>query len=119
MGPCAGGAVYSPAITDFILMVEGTSYMFITGPDVIKAVTHEEVTKEDLGGAARARVEERRLPPDLARRQDVPRADPRAPLVLAVEQPRGPAVRRPRKTRRARGARARHDGPEQSNRRTT
>ena len=52
LGPCAGGAVYSPAITDFILMVEGTSYMFITGPDVIKAVTHEEVTKEDLGGAA-------------------------------------------------------------------
>jgi propionyl-CoA carboxylase beta chain len=51
MGPCAGGAVYSPAITDFILMVEETSYMFITGPDVIKAVTHEEVTKEDLGGA--------------------------------------------------------------------
>jgi propionyl-CoA carboxylase beta chain len=51
MGPCAGGAVYSPSITDFILMVEGTSYMFITGPEVIKAVTHEEVTKEDLGGA--------------------------------------------------------------------
>jgi len=51
MGPCAGGAVYSPAITDFILMVEGTSYMFITGPDVIKTVTHEEVTKEALGGA--------------------------------------------------------------------
>ena len=52
MGPCAGGAVYSPAITDFILMVEGTSYMFITGPEVIKAVTREEVTMEDLGGAA-------------------------------------------------------------------
>ena len=51
MGPCAGGAVYSPAITDFIFMVEGTSYMFITGPDVIKTVTHEDVTKEDLGGA--------------------------------------------------------------------
>ncbi len=51
MGPCAGGAVYSPAITDFILMVEKSSYMFITGPDVIKTVTHEEVTKEDLGGA--------------------------------------------------------------------
>jgi propionyl-CoA carboxylase beta chain len=51
LGPCAGGAVYSPAITDFILMVEGTSYMFVTGPDVIKTVTHEEVTKEDLGGA--------------------------------------------------------------------
>jgi propionyl-CoA carboxylase beta chain len=52
MGPCAGGAVYSPAITDFVLMVEGTSYMFVTGPDVIKTVTHEEVSKEELGGAA-------------------------------------------------------------------
>ncbi|HYR27002.1 MAG TPA: acyl-CoA carboxylase subunit beta, partial [Thermoanaerobaculia bacterium] len=51
MGPCAGGAVYSPAITDFILMVKKTSYMFVTGPDVIKTVTHEEVTKETLGGA--------------------------------------------------------------------
>ncbi len=51
MGPCAGGAVYSPAITDFNIMVQGTSYMFVTGPDVIKAVTHEEVTKEALGGA--------------------------------------------------------------------
>jgi acetyl-CoA carboxylase beta subunit len=51
MGPCAGGAVYSPAITDFNIMVEKTSYMFITGPDVIKSVTHEEVTKEELGGA--------------------------------------------------------------------
>jgi propionyl-CoA carboxylase beta chain len=52
LGPCAGGAVYSPAITDFIVMTESTSYMFITGPDVIKQVTHEEVTKEELGGAA-------------------------------------------------------------------
>ncbi|HXW90360.1 MAG TPA: acyl-CoA carboxylase subunit beta [Terriglobales bacterium] len=51
MGPCAGGAVYSPAITDFILMVDKTSYMFITGPEVIKTVTHEEVTKDQLGGA--------------------------------------------------------------------
>ncbi len=51
MGPCAGGAVYSPAITDFILMVDRTSYMFITGPEVIKTVTHEEVSKEQLGGA--------------------------------------------------------------------
>ena len=51
MGPCAGGAVYSPAITDFNIMVRHTSYMFITGPDVIRAVTHEEVTKEELGGA--------------------------------------------------------------------
>jgi propionyl-CoA carboxylase beta chain len=51
MGPCAGGAVYSPAITDFIVMVEGTSYMFITGPEVIEEVTHQTVTKEELGGA--------------------------------------------------------------------
>ena len=51
MGPCAGGAVYSPAITDFIIMVKNTSYMFITGPDVLKTVTHEEVSKEELGGA--------------------------------------------------------------------
>ncbi len=51
MGPCAGGAVYSPAITDFIFMVKTNSYMFITGPDVIKSVTHEEITKEELGGA--------------------------------------------------------------------
>ena len=51
MGPCAGGAVYSPAITDFVFMVEGTSYMFVTGPEVIKTVTHEEVTMEELGGA--------------------------------------------------------------------
>ena len=52
LGPCAGGAVYSPAITDFIFMVESTSHMFITGPDVIKAVTHEEVSKDELGGAS-------------------------------------------------------------------
>jgi len=51
MGPCAGGAVYSPAITDFTIMVRNTSYMFVTGPDVIKTVTHEEVSKEELGGA--------------------------------------------------------------------
>jgi len=51
LGPCAGGAVYSPALTDFIFMVEKTSHMFVTGPEVIKTVTHEDVTKEDLGGA--------------------------------------------------------------------
>jgi propionyl-CoA carboxylase beta chain len=51
MGPCAGGAVYSPALTDFVFMVEATSHMFVTGPDVIKTVTHEDVTKEHLGGA--------------------------------------------------------------------
>ena len=52
MGPCAGGAVYSPAITDFILMVENTSYMFVTGPNVVKTVTQETVTAEELGGAS-------------------------------------------------------------------
>ncbi|NQU05244.1 MAG: methylmalonyl-CoA carboxyltransferase, partial [Calditrichaeota bacterium] len=51
MGPCAGGAVYSPAITDFIFMVRNTSYMFVTGPKVVKTVTHEEITSEELGGA--------------------------------------------------------------------
>ena len=52
MGPCAGGAVYSPALTDFVLMVENSSYMFVTGPNVVKTVTHEDVTSEDLGGAS-------------------------------------------------------------------
>jgi propionyl-CoA carboxylase beta chain len=70
LGPCAGGAVYSPAITDFIFMVESTSYMFITGPDVIRAVTHEEVTKEELGGAhthaARSGVAHRAFPDEPA-----------------------------------------------------
>lgn len=51
MGPCAGGAVYSPALTDFVFMVQDTSYMFVTGPDVVKTVTNEIVTKEELGGA--------------------------------------------------------------------
>ncbi|MBV8831352.1 MAG: methylmalonyl-CoA carboxyltransferase, partial [Acidobacteriaceae bacterium] len=53
MGPCAGGAVYSPALTDFVFMVDHTSHMFVTGPDVIKTVTHEDVSKEELGGAMR------------------------------------------------------------------
>jgi propionyl-CoA carboxylase beta chain len=53
MGPCAGGAVYSPAITDFILMVEHSSYMFVTGPNVVKTVTNEEVSSEELGAPPR------------------------------------------------------------------
>ncbi len=57
MGPCAGGDVYSPAMTDFIFMVKDTSYMFVTGPDVVKTVTNEVVTAEELGGASRARHE--------------------------------------------------------------
>ena len=51
MGPCAGGAVYSPALTDFVFMVQDSSYMFVTGPEVVKTVTNETVTKEELGGA--------------------------------------------------------------------
>ena len=69
MGPCAGGAVYSPAITDFMLMVEGTSYMFVTGPDVVKTVTHEDVDFEDLGGAAVHTGDQRRRALRRARRR--------------------------------------------------
>ena len=78
MGPCAGGAVYSPAITDFIFMVKNTSYMFVTGPDVIKAVTHEEVTFEELGGADDPREHLGRGPLRGRERGGVPGPDPRA-----------------------------------------
>ncbi|KAB2841940.1 acyl-CoA carboxylase subunit beta, partial [bacterium] len=75
MGPCAGGAVYSPALTDFIMMVENTAHMFITGPEVIKAVTHEVVSKEDLGGAvahnSKSGVSLLRAPNDQAALQQV------------------------------------------------
>ena len=60
MGPCAGGAVYSPALTDFIFMVDKTSHMFVTGPDVIRTVTHEDVTQGGLGGAATHNSDQRR-----------------------------------------------------------
>ena len=63
LGPCAGGAVYSPAITDFTVMVEETSYMFVTGPNVVRAVTHEDVDAERLGGATRSHDDQRRRPP--------------------------------------------------------
>ena len=68
LGPCAGGAVYSPAMTDFTVMVEGTSYMFVTGPNVVKAVTHEDVDSEALGGATSHTGRERRRAPRGARR---------------------------------------------------
>ena len=105
MGPCAGGAVYSPAITDFILMVEDTSYMFITGPDVIKTVTHEEVTKEDLGGAL-AHAQKSGVAHFAAENEQACIADgPRAALVPAVEQRRGSAGR-PLRGRAVPGARS-------------
>ena len=98
MGPCAGGAVYSPAITDFNIMVEGTSYMFVTGPDVIKTVTHEEVTKEELGGAmthnATSGVAHFAVPDD----RECLRADPRAARVSAANNVDEP----PRRERRIR-----------------
>ena len=113
MGPCAGGDVYSPAITDFIFMVKDTSYMYVTGPDVVKTVTHEEVSHEDLGGyrvhAHEVRRRRRRL-------RERPRgADPGPPAdrLPAAVQPREAAG--PRELRRARPRRAlaRHPGPGQ------
>ena len=93
MGPCAGGAVYSPAITDFILMTEETSYMFITGPDVVKTVTGEEVSFEELGGAGHPRGQVGRRALHRGGRGGDARGRALPPLVPAAEQPREPAVR--------------------------
>ena len=93
MGPCAGGAVYSPAITDFIFMVKETSHMFITGPEVIKTVTGEEVGFEELGGAMSHNTQVRRRALRLRRRGRLPRGRPLPALVPAAEQPRDAAAR--------------------------
>ena len=85
MGPTAGGAVYSPAMTDFIFMVKNTSYMFITGPDVIKSVTGEQITYEDLGGAMAHNTKSRRGPLRLRDRRRLHRAD-QAPPELSAQQ---------------------------------
>ena len=110
MGPCAGGAVYSPAITDFIFMVENTSYMFITGPDVIKTVTHEEVTKEELGGAHDARRDARawRTSRPTTRRSASRRSAScsRSCRQNNTEDPPLPAHARPRSTARTRASTA-------------
>ena len=92
MGPCAGGAVYSPAITDFIFMVEETSYMFVTGPDVIKTVTHEEVTKEELGGATTHAAKSGVCHFTVRQRRRLPGRHPRAALLPAEQQPRRSAA---------------------------
>ena len=103
MGPCAGGAVYSPAITDFTFMVQGTSHMFVTGPDVIRAVTQEEVTFEDLGGAMTHNAKS-----GVAHFAALDDADcitqvKRLLSFLPLQQPRGPArARRDRPGRPAR-----------------
>ena len=94
MGPCAGGAVYSPAITDFVFMVDRTSYMFVTGPDVIKTVTHEDVTKEKLGGPMTHNSVSGVGHFIAAGRRRMPAHDPRTARLPAAEQPRGPAAPR-------------------------
>ena len=91
MGPCAGGAVYSPAITDFTLMVEGTSHMFITGPDVIKTVTGEDVTFEDLGGAHAHGVKSGVSHYQATDEQDCIDFAREISVLPALEQPRGAA----------------------------
>ena len=92
MGPCAGGAVYSPAITDFILMVDKTSYMFITGPDVIKTVTHEEVTKDRARRRDDAQRSFRRGALRGARRCRMPLDGARVAQLHAFEQSGRPAA---------------------------
>ena len=99
MGPCAGGAVYSPAITDFSVMVQDTSYMFVTGPDVIKAVTHEEVTKEELGGACTHNVKSGVAHFARRRRPRVPHAHPGPARLHARQQHGGRRRGRRRPTR--------------------
>ena len=89
LGPCAGGAVYSPAMTDFIFMVNQSSHMFITGPDVVKTVTGEDVTLEELGRGHEPRHQVRRGHLRGPRREDVPRRGPLPPVLPALEQPRG------------------------------
>ncbi len=110
MGPCAGGDVYSPAMTDFIFMVRDTSYMFVTGPDVVKTVTNEIVTAEELGGAsvhADEIVDRRRR---LRQRRRMPAADAPAHRLSAGEFFRRRAGMAVARQNRARGAVARQFG---------
>ncbi len=106
MGPCAGGAVYSPAMTDFIFMVKGTSYMFVTGPDVVKTVTNEVVTQEELGGAITHTTKTGVA--DLALENDI------EALLAARRVLRFPAAIEPRRTARAADRRTRGTGSEDS-----
>ena len=101
LGPCAGGAVYSPAMTDFIFMVDQTSHMFITGPDVVKTVTGEEVTLEELGGARSHAVQVRRRDVRRPGREDGARGCALPVLVPAFEQPRDAAALRAQRRSRA------------------
>ena len=110
LGPCAGGAVYSPAITDFTIMVDGTSYMFVTGPNVVKTVTHEEIDFEGLGGA-RVHNETSGVAHFLAAGEaDAIDLAPAAGRLLAVEQRRSGAARRRVVAAGSRRRRARRTG---------
>ena len=111
MGPTAGGAVYSPAMTDFVLMVKESSYMFITGPEVVKTVTGEDVNFEELGGAATHASKSGRRPLRRGRRGGVPRGRALPALVPAAEQRRPAALVRAVRPDWARGRRARHADP--------
>ena len=108
MGPCAGGAVYSPAMTDFIFMVKETSHMFITGPDVIKTVTGEEPTFEELGGAMTHNTKSGVAHFAADNEDALPRGRALPDELPAAEQPRDAAARRPRRRPGADGPRARH-----------
>jgi propionyl-CoA carboxylase beta chain len=108
MGPCAGGAVYSPVMTDFIFMVKETSHMFITGPEVIKTVTGEDVTFEELGGAMAHNVQVRCGALRLRGRGGVHRGHQVPAVVLPGEQPRGAAARRADRRSGAHRPRPRH-----------
>ena len=100
MGPCAGGAVYSPAITDFTFMVKDTSFMFVTGPDVVRTVTHEVVDFEELGGAMSHNSTKRRGPLRARRRGLVSPGDSATAGVLAFEQRRRSAEGRAERSAR-------------------
>ena len=111
MGPCAGGAVYSPAITDFVLMVEGSSYMFITGPDVVKTVTGEEVSFEELGGAA-THASKSGVAQFISPDEEAALEDARYLLsFLPQNNVDPPPYAEPTDPRRPRGRRARHADP--------
>ena len=114
MGPCAGGAVYSPAMTDFIFMVKDSSYMFVTGPDVVKTVTHETVTQEELGGALTHTPEVGRRRPRLRERRRGAAAAAPLRRLPAVEQPREGAGAADARSGRPRRPLARHAGAGQS-----
>ena len=116
LGPCAGGAVYSPALTDFVIMARGQGQMFITGPDVIRAVTQEEVTAEALGGRRRPRHPLRGLPLHRRERRGRAGVGPATPRVPTAQQSRRAAGGPGHRPAGVRGGRARPDRPRERRR---